>query len=379
MAKNISLLGSTGSIGKQVLEVAKRLGLRVSGLAANSNINLLETQCREFRPLIVSAGNKDLAAELRQRLRDFDIKVVHGVEGMKEVASIDDADTVVSAVVGIAGLIPTIEAVRKGKDIALANKETLVTSGRIFMEEAKKSGTKIFPVDSEHSAIFQCLAGNRKEDVQRIILTASGGPFRGMTRNQLKNVKVSDALKHPNWTMGRKITIDSATLMNKGLEVIEARWLFDIDVDSIDTIIHPQSIIHSMVEFKDGSVMAQLGIPDMKLPIQLALTWPERAHNTFGRLDLLSCGSLTFEKPDLNTFPCLRLAYEAIKTGGTLPAVMNGANEAAVSLFLKEEISFTEIPELIERAMLKHTVNTNPCLDDIIEADMWARNTVGGN
>ncbi len=379
MAKNISLLGSTGSIGVQTLDVARNLDIRVSALAANSNIDLLEAQCREFKPQIASIGSVFLARELGQRLKGLDIKVVHGVDGMKEVASFEESDTVLSAIVGIAGLIPTVEAVRKGKDIALANKETLVTAGSLFMDEVKLHEVSIFPVDSEHSAIFQCLSGNRREDVERIILTASGGPFRGKTKQQLQNVTASDALKHPNWVMGRKITIDSATLMNKGLEVIEAKWLFGMDEVNIDVVVHPQSIIHSMVEYRDGSIMAQLGSPDMRLPIQLALSWPERAANNFSRLDMLKCGQLTFEKPDVEAFPCLRLAYDAIKAGGTMPAVMNGANEAAVGLFLNGDIGFSEIPERIEDVMLRHSVNTKPSLDDIIETDIWARKAIGGN
>ncbi|NTV90846.1 MAG: 1-deoxy-D-xylulose-5-phosphate reductoisomerase [Clostridiales bacterium] len=378
MAKNISLLGSTGSIGVQSLDVARNLGIRVSGLAANSNIDILEAQIREFKPLIASVGNKELAASLEKRLSGMvpSVRIVYGVDGMKEVAAVEEADTVLSSIVGIAGLIPTVEAVRKGKDIALANKETLVTAGALFMDEVKRHKVRLFPVDSEHSAIFQCLAGNRREDVEKIILTASGGPFRGRTKEQLKAVTAADALKHPNWVMGRKITIDSATLMNKGLEVIEAKWLFDIEAEKIEVLVHPQSIIHSMVEYKDGSVMAQLGSPDMRLPIQLALSWPQRAENSFTKLDLLKCSQLSFEKPDMVAFPCLRLAFDALRAGGTMPAAMNGANESAVALFLNGEISFSEIPEKIENVMLKHSVITNPCLDDIIETDIWARKNI---
>jgi 1-deoxy-D-xylulose-5-phosphate reductoisomerase len=272
-----------------------------------------------------------------------------------------------------------VEAIRHGKNIALANKETLVTAGEIVMAEAREHGVSIFPVDSEHSAIYQCLAANRRQDVERLILTASGGPFRGKTAEELEGVSVAQALKHPNWSMGSKITIDSATLMNKGLEVIEARWLFDFTPDRIKVVVHPQSIIHSMVEYVDGSVLAQLGSPDMRIPIQLALTWPERAPNAFSRLDFLKCGSLTFEEPDRKSFACLELAFEALEAGGTMPAVMNGANEAAVELFLKEKIGFGDIPRRIAGAMEAHVVNITPDLDDIIEVDRWARRMVGGS
>lgn len=379
MAKNIAVLGSTGSIGVQTLDVARNLGIRVCALTANSNIDLIEIQAREFKPELISVGDSTLALELKERLDGLGIEVYHGIEGLKAAASISVVDTVVTSVVGIAGLIPTIEAIRHGKNIALANKETLVTAGSIIMAEAAARGVLIFPVDSEHSAIYQCLAANRRQDVDRLILTASGGPFRGKTPEELSKVNVSQALKHPNWSMGSKITIDSATLMNKGLEVIEARWLFDFTPDRIKVLVHPQSIIHSMVEYVDGSVIAQLGSPDMRIPIQLALTWPERADNNFSRLDLLKCGSLTFEEPDMNTFACLGLAFEALKAGGTMPAVMNGANEAAVELFLNEKIAFCDISRLIERTMQAHSVNTMPGLDDIIEVDRWARKMVGGN
>ena len=378
MAKSISVLGSTGSIGVQTLEVARNLGIRICALTANSNIDLLEIQAREFKPQLVSVGEPLLASELKHRLEGCGIDVFSGPEGMKAAAVINEADTVVTSVVGIAGLIPTMEAIRSGKNIALANKETLVTAGSIVMSEAAAHGVTIFPVDSEHSAIYQCLAGNRTQDVEKLILTASGGPFRGKSREELENVTVSQALKHPNWSMGSKITIDSATLMNKGLEVIEARWLFGFTPDRIKVTVHPQSIIHSMVEYTDGSVIAQLGSPDMRIPIQLSLTWPERAANNFSRLDLLKCGSLTFEEPDMDTFRCLSLAFEALKAGGTMPAVMNGANEVAVELFLKEKIGFCDIPKLIEKTMQAHCVNTKPDLDDIIEVDKWARKMVGG-
>lgn len=379
MKRTISVLGSTGSIGVQTLEAAKNLNIDICALTANRNIDLLEQQARVFRPRLISVGSSNDAIEIKKRLAGHNIEIMYGLEGLKTAATMESANTIVVSIVGIAGLIPTMEAILSGKNIALANKETLVTAGSIIMSEAERLGVNIFPIDSEHSAIFQCLAANRREDAKRILLTASGGPFRGMSKRELVDVTASQALQHPNWSMGNKITIDSATLMNKGLEVIEARWLFDFEPERIKVVVHPQSIIHSMVEYVDGSIIAQLGPPDMRIPIQLALTWPERSFNSFSRLDLFSCGSLTFEEPDIDTFGCLRLAFEALKAGGTMPAVMNGANEAAVDLFLKGKISFLSISEIIERVMLSHTVNTMPCLDDIIEADRWARGMVGGN
>ncbi len=379
MKRTISVLGSTGSIGVQTLEAAKNLNIDICALTANRNIDLLEQQARIFRPKLISVGSSSDAIEIKKRLAGHNIEIMYGLEGLKTAATMESANTIVVSIVGIAGLIPTMEAILSGKNIALANKETLVTAGSIIMSEAERLGVNIFPIDSEHSAIFQCLAANRREDAKRILLTASGGPFRGMSKRELVDVTASQALQHPNWSMGNKITIDSATLMNKGLEVIEARWLFDFEPERIKVVVHPQSIIHSMVEYVDGSIIAQLGPPDMRIPIQLALTWPERSFNSFSRLDLFSCGSLTFEEPDIDTFGCLRLAFEALKAGGTMPAVMNGANEAAVDLFLKGKISFLSISEIIERVMLSHTVNTMPCLDDIIEADRWARGMVGGN
>lgn len=379
MANNIAILGSTGSIGVQTLDVAQNLNIKVSALSANSNIDLLETQAKKFRPKLVSVSDSSLAEELKERLKGLPIEVSYGADGLKAVATINEADTVVSAIVGIAGLIPTLEAIRSGKAIALANKETLVTAGSIVMAEAAARSVSIFPIDSEHSAIYQCLEGNNKEDLERIILTASGGPFRGKTAKELEKVTVAEALKHPNWTMGSKITIDSATLMNKGLEVIEACWLFGVDESRIKVMVHPQSIIHSMVEYVDGSVIAQLGSPDMRIPIQYSLTRPQRVTNSFSRLNLLECASLTFEEPDMENFKCLGLAFEALKEGGTMPAVLNGANEAAVDLFLKGKAGFTDIPVLIEKTMLAHSVNTRPGVDDIIEVDKWARRIVGGN
>lgn len=373
MAKVISILGSTGSIGVQTLDVARNLGIRVAAMAANSNIDLLEKQVMEFKPQLVSVGTRELATELESRLSGMKIQVLYGLEGMLRVVEQTEADTVVTSVVGTAGLIPTIHAIKNKKNIALANKETLVTAGQLVMEEAHKQGVNIFPVDSEHSAIYQCLLGNNDKQIEKIIITASGGPFRGRTLDELKHITPAQALKHPNWNMGNKITIDSATLMNKGLEVIEARWLFGRELNQIQVLVHPQSIIHSMVEYVDGSVMAQLGSPDMRIPIQLALTYPNRCENNFSKLDLLKCSQLTFEEPDTKTFRCLQLAYDALNIGGTMPAVMNAANEIAVSAFLANRIAFTAMPELIESVMLAHKVNISPGLDDIIEVDGWAR------
>jgi len=373
MAKVISIIGSTGSIGVQTLDVARNLGINVAALAANSNIDLLEKQVMEFRPKLVSVGTRELAAELERRLSGMKVQVLYGLEGMLSVAEHAETDTVVTSVVGTAGLIPTMHAIKNKKNIALANKETLVTAGQLVMEEARKQGINIFPVDSEHSAIYQCLLGNNEKQVEKIIITASGGPFRGKTLEQLKNITPAQALKHPNWNMGSKITIDSATLMNKGLEVIEAKWLFGRELDQIQVLVHPQSIIHSMVEYIDGSVIAQLGSPDMRIPIQLALTYPNRCKNNFSKIDFLKCSQLTFEEPDTKTFRCLQLAYDAIKSGGTMPAVMNAANEIAVSAFLANRTAFTSIPEIIESVMMAHKVNISPGLDDIIEVDSWAR------
>ncbi len=376
MTKSISILGSTGSIGVQTLDVARNLGIRVAGLAANTSIDKLENQAREFLPDIVAVGDERLAKVLAQRLEGLDVEVIAGIEGFKSVASIDSIDTVVTSIVGIAGLIPTMEAIKNKKNIALANKETLVTAGEIVMREAQKAGVSVLPVDSEHSAIFQSLMGNNIEDISKIILTASGGPFRGKKREELEKVTLAQALKHPNWSMGSKITIDSATLMNKGLEVIEAKWLFGIDTEMIKVIVHPQSIIHSMVEYVDGSVIAQLGSPDMRLPIQFALTYPDRKFNDFSKLDLLKCGNLNFEEPDMNNFPCLKLAFEALKIGATMPAVMNAANEEAVALFLEEKIKFLDIPSVVESVMARHTIVKNPNIQDILDVDLWARKLI---
>lgn len=373
MAKIISIIGSTGSVGVQTLDVARNLGIKVAAMTANSNIDLLEKQIHEFMPRIVSVGDIQLAGELKKRLSGMDIEVLYGLEGMKRAAEAEEADTVMTSVVGTAGLMPTMHAIRHRKNIALANKETLVTAGKLVNEEAKKYNVNIFPVDSEHSAIYQCLMGNDTEKVEKIILTASGGPFRGKKLNELKEITPAQALKHPNWSMGSKITIDSATLMNKGLEVIEAKWLFNKEPDEIQVIIHPQSIIHSMVEYVDGSIIAQLGSPDMRVPIQLALTYPDRCPNKFPKMDFMKHPQLTFEEPDIETFRCLGLAFEAVRLGGTMPAVMNAANEIAVEAFLNNELTFIAIPEIIEKVMQRHNVNICPCLDDIIEVDGWAR------
>jgi 1-deoxy-D-xylulose-5-phosphate reductoisomerase len=375
MTKRISILGSTGSIGTQTLDVVRNLGIKAVGLAANRNIDLLEKQILEFKPRAAAVGDERLAHELEMRLAGNGTRIFSGIEGFKKIAALEESDTVVTSIVGIAGLVPTMEAIRNGKNIALANKETLVTAGELVTAEALRQGIKIIPVDSEHSAIFQCINGNNRSDISKIILTASGGPFRGRKRNELNCVKVEDALKHPNWSMGRKITIDSATLMNKGLEVIEARWLFGIDPSNIQVLIHPQSVIHSAVEYVDGSVIAQLGAPDMRIPIQYALTYPDRRSNSFSRINLLDTGRLTFEEPDAEAFPCLRLAFEALKAGGTMPAAMNAANEAAVGMFLEGEIGFMDIPAIIEKVMDEHSTNINPLLEDIIEVDRWARST----
>lgn len=373
MVKGLSILGSTGSIGTQALDVCRNLGIKVVALAANSNAKAMEEQVRQFRPEVAALLDEEAAASLKLKVRETGTRVVSGMNGILEAVTHAGADTVLTSVVGIAGLIPTIAAIEAGKNIALSNKETLVTAGAIVTDLIKKKGVKLIPVDSEHSAIFQCLAGNRQEDVEKIILTASGGPFRGYTRAGLENVTVEQALNHPNWSMGSKITIDSATMMNKGLEIIEAMWLFDVPASRIEVVVHPESIIHSMVEFRDGSIMAQLGAPDMRIPIQLALTWPHRAENQFRRADMRQLGRLTFEEPDFETFEALKLAYRAAETGGTLPCAMNAANEVAVELFLKGKIRFHQITEIVKIVMEKHTSNTRPDLDDIIDTDRASR------
>lgn len=372
--RKISILGSTGSIGTQTLEVVENLkDIKVCTITGNHNIDLLEKQARKFQPELVAVMDEKNAEALKGRLADMDISVVSGMDGLLEAATYEGVDTVVTSVVGNVGLKPTFEAIRAGKNIALANKETLVSAGQLVMDLAKKHNIHIYPVDSEHSAIFQSLQGNEGNPISRILLTASGGPFRGKKREELLNVTAADALKHPNWSMGNKITIDSATLMNKGLEVMEAKWLFGVDVDKIEVLVHPQSMVHSAVEFEDGAIMAQMGEPDMRVPIQYALTYPKRVKNPFPRVDFEKRNSLTFEKPDMETFKCLSLAYRALKTGGTLPAVLNGANEVAVARFLKGEIGFLEIPELIEQVMDAYTVKQEYTLEDLLEADAWAK------
>ena len=355
--KKIAILGSTGSIGTQTLEVARNNGdLEITALAAGSNIDLLERQIREFRPPLAAVWTEEKAKELRIRTADLDVKIVSGMEGLLEVAAQPESEILVTAIVGMIGIRPTIAAMKAGKDIALANKETLVTAGHIIMPLAKEKGVRILPVDSEHSAIFQCLNGEYRVQLKKILLTASGGPFRGKKKEELKNVQVEDALKHPNWHMGRKITIDSATLVNKGLEMMEARWLFGVEPDNIQIVVQPKSIIHSMVEFVDGAVIAQLGTPDMKLPIQYALYYPERRYLPGDRLDFWTLGQITFEKPDMENFPGLRLAFDAAAAGGSLPTVYNAANERAVAMFLEKKIGFLEIPEIIQSCMEAHRV-----------------------
>ena len=372
--RKISILGSTGSIGTQTLEVVENLkDIKVMAITGNSNIKLLEEQARKFQPELVAVMDEENAEILKEKLSDMDIRVVSGMDGLVEAATYEGVDTVVTSVVGNVGLKPTFEAIRAGKNIALANKETLVSAGQLVMDLAKKHDIKIYPVDSEHSAIFQSLQGNEGNKIERILLTASGGPFRGKKREELLHVTAADALKHPNWSMGNKITIDSATLMNKGLEVMEAKWLFGVDVDQIEVLVHPQSIVHSAVEYEDGAIVAQLGEPDMRVPIQYALTYPKRVKNPFPRVDFTKRNNLTFDKPDMETFKCLSLAYRALKTGGTLPAVLNGANEVAVARFLKGEIGFLDIPELIEQTMNAYTVKYDYTLEDLLDADAWAK------
>ena len=378
MTKVISLLGATGSIGRQTLQVARELGLGVAALTANRQVDLLEQQVREFRPELAVLYDREAARVLRERLRDLpEVRVAEGPEGLLEAAQLPQADTVVTAVMGSVGLEPTLAAIAQKKRIALANKETLVCAGELVMAEAARCGAEIVPVDSEHSAIFQSLQGCRDEkEVRRLILTCSGGPFFGRTHEELEQVRPEDALKHPNWSMGAKITIDSATLMNKGLEVIEAMRLYRLPVEQVDVVVHRQSIIHSLVEYRDGAMIAQLGTPDMKLPIRYAFTWPNRAESPDERLDLLRCGDLTFHAPDLDAFPCLRIARECARTGGTACAIMNGANEEAVGLFLRREIGFNDIPRLIEDALSRVAVKYGPGLADILEADRLARAAV---
>lgn len=377
MSRKIAILGSTGSIGTQTLDVAKHNGdIEIVGLSANSNITLLEEQIKQFKPQLVCVMQEDKARELEKSIQEQKLptKVVTGLNGLIAVATLADAQIIVTAVVGMIGLVPTVEAIKAGKTIALANKETLVAAGELVMSLAKGKGVSILPVDSEHSAIFQSLRGNSHESIDKLLLTASGGPFRAFTKEQLQNVTVEQALKHPNWVMGSKITIDSATLMNKGLEVIEAKHLFDVKPSEIDVVVHKESIIHSMVAYKDGSVMAQLGMPDMRHPISYALYYPERKESPFiERLDLIKIASLSFEAPRKDAFPCLQYAYDALEIGGTMTAVLNGANEEIVASFLKKKIGFMQIPELIHRVMEKHICINRPSLEEILECDKWAR------
>ena len=368
--KKIAILGSTGSIGTQTLEVARHNGdIQVLGLTAGSNIRLLEKQIREFAPVAVSVMDEDKARDLAVRVRDTDTKVLSGMDGMMKVAALKDTEILVTAVVGMIGIRPTIEAIRAGKDIALANKETLVTAGHIIMPLAREYDVSILPVDSEHSAIFQCLQGESARSLRKLLLTASGGPFRGYDREQLEKVTLSDTLKHPNWVMGQKITVDSATLVNKGLEVMEACWLFQVEVDQVQVVIQPQSVIHSMVEFEDGAVIAQLGTPDMKLPIQYALYYPQRRFLPGERLDFAALGSLTFEAPASDTFQGLSMAVEAARAGGSMPTVFNAANEQAVRRFLNQEIRFLDIYDMIGSSMDRHQVIPEPSLDTILEIE----------
>ena len=375
--KNISILGSTGSIGTQTLDIVRANDdLRVVAIAAGSNIQKLEEQIREFHPEIVCVYNEEAAANLKIAVADTSVKVVAGMDGLIETAVYKGADIVVTAFVGMIGIRPTLEAIKAGKDIALANKETLVTAGHLVIQAAKDYGVKILPVDSEHSAIFQSLNGENRKEIDKILLTASGGPFRGRTREQMKDVKVEDALKHPNWTMGRKITIDSATMVNKGLEVIEAKWLFDVDFDDIQVVVQPQSLIHSMVQFKDGAIIAQLGTPDMRLPIQYALYYPERRFLAGDRVDFGKIARITFENPDTDNFIGLKLAYEAGRIGGSMPTVFNAANEKAVAKFLDRKIGFLEITDIIQYCMENHKVKENPSVSEILEIEQWAHELI---
>ena len=368
--KKIAILGSTGSIGTQTLDVVRtNKDIEVTALAAGSNIALLEKQIREFSPKLAAVWDEKKAAELKDRVRDLDVKIVSGMEGLLEISTEPCSEILVTAIVGMIGIRPTIAAMEAGKDIALANKETLVTAGHIIMPLAQEKNVKILPVDSEHSAIFQSLNGEKMNRIHKILLTASGGPFRGRTREEMKEIRVEDALKHPNWTMGRKITIDSSTMVNKGLEVMEARWLFGVTMDQVQVVVQPQSVIHSMVEFDDGAVIAQLGTPDMKLPIQYALYYPERKFLPGARLDFAKLGQITFEAPDFDNFHGLSLAYRAGKRGGTLPTVFNAANELAVRKFLDRKAGYLAITDMIEATMEQHLVVENPSVDEILSAE----------
>ena len=368
--KKIGIRGSTGSIGTQTLDIVrKEKDLEVVSLAAGSNVALMESQIREFKPRTAALWDEKAAADLRERVKDLPVRVVSGMEGLLEVSTEADMEILVTGIVGMIGIRPTIAAIEAGKNIALANKETLVTAGHIIMPLTKERGVSILPVDSEHSAIFQSMHGERRERVEKILLTASGGPFRGKTREELADMTVEDALKHPNWSMGKKVTIDSASLCNKGLEVMEAKWLFDVPLNPIEVVVHPQSILHSAVQYTDGGIMGQMGVPDMKLPIQYALFYPDRRPMDTGRVDLCKLGSLTFERPDTETFRGLALACRAAERGGSLPTVFNAANEKAVALFLAKKIRFLQIPELIEAAMEAHHVVEDPTVEEILSAE----------
>ena len=370
--KKIAILGSTGSIGTQTLDVVRANGdIEVLGISAGKNIQKLEEQVREFSPRLVAVWDENAAQELAQKIQDTDTKVVAGMDGLLELAAMPDTEILVTAIVGMLGIRPTIEAIRAGKDIALANKETLVTAGHLIIPMAKEYGVKILPVDSEHSAIFQSLNGEHKDEVHKLLITASGGPFRGKTRKDLELVTLEDTLKHPNWVMGQKITVDSATLVNKGLEVMEARWLFDVSLDQIQVVVQPQSVIHSMVEFKDGGIIAQLGTPDMRLPIQYALFYPEHRYLEGERLDFAKLKEITFEEPPVDVLKGLPYAYKAGRIGGSMPTVLNAANEKAVALFLDHKIKFLDIYDIIEDAMNAHKVLPNPSLEEVLETEQW--------
>ena len=368
--KRIAILGSTGSIGTQTLDVVRANGdIQVMGLAAGRNIMKLEEQIREFHPVLAAVWDEQAAKDLEVRIRDTDTRVVSGMDGLLELSAMEGPEILVTAIVGMLGIRPTMEAIRSGKDIALANKETLVTAGHLIMPMAKEYGVRILPVDSEHSAVFQALNGESRKEIHKLLITASGGPFRGRKRRELEKVTVADTLKHPNWVMGQKITVDSATLVNKGLEVMEARWLFDVDLDHIQVVVQPQSVIHSMVEFKDGAVMAQLGTPDMRLPIQYALYYPERRYLEGERLDFAVLKEITFEEPDMETFLGLPMAISAAKEGGSMPTVFNAANELAVKKFLHQEINFLDIYDIIGQSMERHKKTAHPNLEEILAAE----------
>ena len=368
--KTIAVLGSTGSIGTQTLEVARANGdLKIAALAAGRNVKLLEKQIREFSPKVVAVWEEAAATELKNAVSDLDVKIVTGMDGLIEISTLPEVEVLVTAIVGMIGIRPTVEAIKAGKDIALANKETLVTAGHIIMPLAREHGVKILPVDSEHSAIFQALNGEHHEQIDKLLITASGGPFRGKKREDLEKVKLEDALKHPNWAMGQKITIDSATLVNKGLEVMEAKWLFQVDLDQIKVVVQPQSVIHSMVQFVDGGIIAQLGTPDMKLPIQYALYYPDRRYLAGERLDFAKLGQITFEEPDMETFLGLPLAMKASQMGGSMPTVFNAANERAVSKFLQRKIEFTDIYQIIIESMEHHKVQQQPTIEEILDTE----------